>query len=119
VPSEGHRSIGWKGVVGFCAFLAYQSLRFILIAVFSFPVALIYVVSALLLDPSVPEASKHRLPQLIVDQFDTVFQYSVTLAILLALGVLGLVLLKGLRNRLSQHKRFVFVEGNAHQSQET
>ncbi len=93
--------LGWKGVAGFGAFLAYQALRFILIAVFSFPVALIYVISALLLDPSVPEASKHRLPQLIVDQFDTVFQYSVTLAILLSLGILGLLMLGRLRARLS------------------
>jgi hypothetical protein len=101
VLSERRRWIGWKGAVGAGAFLAYQALRFVLIAVFSFPVAMIYVISALLLDPSVPETYKHRLPQLIIDRFDTVFQYSVTLAILLALGIVAVLLLGRLRNRFS------------------
>lgn len=108
MPSEEPRSIGWKGVVSFSAFLVYQALRFVLIAVFSFPVALIYVITALLLDPSVPEDSKHRLPQLVIDRFDQVFQYSVTLAILFTFGVLCLLLLKGLCDRLSVRKVATF-----------
>jgi ABC-type multidrug transport system fused ATPase/permease subunit len=93
-----------KGVLGLTTLLAYQALRFILIAVFSFPVALIYVISALLLDPSIPASSKHHLPQLVIDRFNQVFQYSVTLAILLSVCVLGLVLLKSLRERLLSGK---------------
>jgi hypothetical protein len=109
---ERYRLPSWKGAVGFSAFLAYQSLRFVLIAVFSFPVALIYVISALLLDPTVPEASKHRLPQLVIDRFDQVFQYSVTLAILLTLGVMGLLLLKSLRERLLSRKVAVITDSS-------
>jgi hypothetical protein len=101
VLSEQRRRISWKGAAVFAAFLAYQALRFLLIAVFSFPVAMIYVISALLLDPSVPETYKHRLPQLIIDRFDTVFQYSVSLAILLAISIVGVLLLGRLRARLS------------------
>jgi hypothetical protein len=99
---DQQRVLGWKKVIRLGVFLAYQSLRFILIAVFSFPVSLIYVISALLLDPSVPDASKHRLPQLIIDRFDQVFQYSVTLAILFSFGVLCVFLLKRLFERLSR-----------------
>jgi hypothetical protein len=88
-----------KGVLRILAFLAYHISRIILIAVFSFPVALIYVISALLLDPTVPDSSKSRLPQLVIDRFDQVFQYSVTLAILLSLSVMVLLLLKRLKDR--------------------
>jgi hypothetical protein len=81
--------------------IGYQLSRFIIVAVFSFPVALIYIISALLLDPSVPEAQKHRLPDLLIDRFDQVFQYSVTLAMLLSVGVVILIWFKTAKERLS------------------
>jgi len=101
MPHETDKSLFWMNIARPCAFLTYQVTRFVLVAVFSFPVALIYVVSAVLLDPSIPVTSKYRLPQLLIDRFDQVFHYSVTLAILLSLGVSCLLLLKGALERLN------------------
>lgn len=101
MPYETGKSLSWKNIARPCAFLAYQVTRFVLVAVFSLPVALVYVISALLLDPSLPEASKQRLPQLLIDRFEQVFHYGITLAILLSFGILWLLILKGVLKRLT------------------
>lgn len=96
---EWRRRLSWQGVGHAGALLMYQLARFVLIAVFSFPVALIYAITALLLNPSIPETARHRLPELIIDRFDQIFQYGVTLAVLLAIAVTVVLLLKNMKNR--------------------
>jgi hypothetical protein len=96
-----YRLFTLSGFLNLTVGIGYQLSRFIIVAVFSFPVALIYIISALLLDSSVPEAQKHRLPDLLIDRFDQVFQYSVTLAMLLSVGVVVLIWFKTAKERLS------------------
>ncbi|MEW8139476.1 MAG: hypothetical protein AB2761_20625 [Candidatus Thiodiazotropha endolucinida] len=99
---RNHRILTLNGFWRFAAGMGYQLSRYILVAVFSFPVALVYILSALLLDPSVPASQKHRLSELIIDRFDQIFQYSVTLALLLSVGVSLVMWFRSAKERLSK-----------------
>ena len=100
MQNEADKFSSIKKPIRFLIQSLFQMLRFTLVAIFSFPVALLYIISALILDPSIPESAKHRLPELVIDQFEKVFQYSVTLAILLSLAVMFTLFLTRARDRI-------------------
>ncbi|MEN8131239.1 MAG: hypothetical protein ABFS45_13810, partial [Pseudomonadota bacterium] len=91
-------------------FLAYHANRTVLIALFSFPVAVSFVISGLLIDPSIPSSDKLQLYSLIIDRFDQVFQYSIVLSLLLALAVVLLGLFKYLLDRVNGQRSIVAEE---------
>ncbi len=95
----------WRSLIFVSGFLVYQAYRYVLIAIFCFPVAACYVISGLLLDPAIPANSKHQLFKLIIDRFDQVFYYSVTMSLLLALAVSLLGLFKYYLGRLNNRRK--------------
>lgn len=78
----------WRRVLSAVLSLVYHGYRGLLCAVFSFPVAASFVISGLLLDPTIPASAKQNLLLLIIERFDLVFTDSVTLSVIMALAVL-------------------------------
>ncbi len=77
----------WRRVLNAGLFLVYHSYRGLLFAVFSFPVAASFVISGLILDPSIPASAKVDLLPLIIQHYDRVFSDSLTLAIIMAFAI--------------------------------
>ncbi len=89
MPHESDQKLTrWQRLISASLFLVYHSYRGLLLAVFSFPVAASFVISGLLLDPSIPVSAKQDLLPLIIERFDWVFINSISLALIMAFAVM-------------------------------
>ena len=81
--------------------LVYYFYRLLLTALMCLPLGMLFVISGLLLDPSIPGSARSDILQLVIDGFEQIFYYSVVISFLLSLAILFLEPLKAVRRWLA------------------
>ena len=66
----------------------YYLLKYTVTCVYTFPVGFFFVLCSMLLDPSIVAGDKYNVLQMIVDNFQNVFNYSFTLTLGISLVVM-------------------------------
>jgi cytosine/uracil/thiamine/allantoin permease len=82
--------------------ILYYLYRILLTALLCLPLGMLFVVSGLLLDPSIPGSAKNDILPLVIDGFEQIFYYAFAVSILLSLAILLLEPLQAARCRLAQ-----------------
>ncbi len=66
----------------------YFVYKFILLMLLTFPVSIIFAISATLLDHTILTENKYHLMKLFIDRFDMIFNYGLGLSLFLALSIM-------------------------------